>query len=64
MADVHDRPDDLRALRRADEDKPQVMVVEDDPSMRRFLEAFLSARGFSPIALEDAEVREAMLPRK
>src|SRR6266540_2954600 len=55
MADVHDRPDDLRALRRADLDKPQIMIVEDDPPMRTFLEAFLSARGFSPIALEDAE---------
>jgi two-component system phosphate regulon response regulator OmpR len=35
--------------------KPQVMVVDDDVSMRDFLRSFLSERGYQAITLGDAE---------
>ena len=35
--------------------KPRVMVVDDDLSMRNFLQSFLSARGYCAVALADAE---------
>src|SRR3954453_10479566 len=35
--------------------KPRVMVVDDDPSMRTFLEAFLKARGYCPQPVDTAQ---------
>jgi two-component system response regulator AtoC len=36
-------------------EKPQVMVVDDDLSMCRFLNTFLSDRGYQPVTLDRAE---------
>jgi two-component system response regulator AtoC len=35
--------------------KPRVMVVDDDLAIRNLLQSFLSARGYCPVALADAE---------
>jgi PleD family two-component response regulator len=35
--------------------RPRVMVVDDDLSMRNFLQSFLSARGYCAVALAVAE---------
>jgi two-component system response regulator AtoC len=35
--------------------KPSVMVVDDDPAMRAFLESFLAERGYRTLALSDAQ---------
>ena len=36
-------------------EKPQVMVVDDDPSMCSFLRSFLSERGYSAVAVGNGE---------
>src|SRR2546430_3653709 len=35
--------------------KPQVMVVDDDPSMCDFLRSFLSERGYAAVTMSNAE---------
>jgi two-component system, NtrC family, response regulator AtoC len=35
--------------------KPRVMVVDDDPGMRTFLEAFLKDRGYCALAIDNAQ---------
>jgi two-component system response regulator AtoC len=55
-ADVHDGIGDEQVRERTRvQEQPQVMVVDDDRAMRSFLDDFLSARGFSVVALDDAE---------
>src|SRR5262245_6921701 len=52
MAQPSDKVCDLST---ATDRRPQVMVVDDDSSMRELLAAFLSQRGYHAVAVSSAE---------